>query len=247
MKKEMKIMLFALGMSTAITGCGNAVYGDSGSESAASESASTIEAMSEVEMAEDSSAKESSDEVKETDDMAEENSNTKNVEKLTSDSAEQVTKQTLAETNDAAEETSDTKSVEEPTADTDSAQQIAGQQSDVNVSDALSLKLSGSTFTVESLKNVTVTIVNDSDYEVTGGDRYDLEKNKNGQWVSVPLSFAWNDIGIIIPAHSSHDFECDLSRVTSYETGTSYRLVKTVSYDQTEYQCHSVRNEAVIH
>lgn len=66
MKKEMKIMLVVLGMSTALVGCGNSVYGDSSSENTLSESTSIAETMSEVET-DNSSMTESADGLNEED------------------------------------------------------------------------------------------------------------------------------------------------------------------------------------
>lgn len=112
--------------------------------------------------------------------------------------------------------------------------------SDADISNKLSLTLSSDTYTLDSLKNVTVTLKNDSAYEVTAGEDYELQKLQDGQWVPVPISAAWDDIGIIIAPDSSRTFTYDLSNAASFESWAQYRLVKKVYLNQTEYAVYGI-------
>ncbi|MDR2043820.1 MAG: hypothetical protein LBQ15_05515 [Clostridium sp.] len=120
-----------------------------------------------------------------------------------------------------------------PSVDTDSAQQISSQKTETDVS-ALSAQITMDAVLDPSGK-LTVVVTNHSDAEVLSGERFGLQKStEENVWTDVPLSVVFRDLGIPVPPGKSQTSQYDIPALTALESGASYRIVKSVYYNQAE-------------
>ncbi|MBQ6319170.1 MAG: hypothetical protein IJI23_05225 [Lachnospiraceae bacterium] len=120
-----------------------------------------------------------------------------------------------------------------PTVDEDSVLQIQQQMDNNEIAlSGISMTINPSDCNVEALSRASVTIINNSEYDIVCGDEYELQKKVDDKWENIPLSIAWNDVGITVKNNEQHEFIYDLRKVADYENGIEYRIVKTVYYNQ---------------
>lgn len=78
--------------------------------------------------------------------------------------------------------------------------------------------------------SLNLTLINNLPYSITTGFSYKIEKYDDEKWEQCKYSIALNfdDLGIIVEAHSEYEFNIDLlPQYTCYKTGL-YRIVKEV-------------------
>jgi hypothetical protein len=83
-------------------------------------------------------------------------------------------------------------------------------------------------FDDENLTVIQVKIVNNSDEEILTGLDYKIEQLKDDEWVEVPTTYAWYDIGLPIKPNSEHSYTIEQF---IFEKGT-YRISKRIRRDQ---------------
>lgn len=129
-----------------------------------------------------------------------------------------------------------------PIADTDSANQIAQSNSEdviEDISDKVEIQLNTADIDKDYLNNVTVTIINNSDYDIVSSEKFTLQKRVTDGWEQIPLSLVWNDLGITIMHGQSYDFTYDLNSMNIVEENTMYRIVKNINVNQKEYELYA--------
>lgn len=123
-----------------------------------------------------------------------------------------------------------------PSVDTDSARQVISQkENSVDISSQLIISVE-----VVGGNGINVTIFNNSTEQIMVGEEYKLQKANGEAWEDIPLSIAWNDLGIEISAGNSYTFRYDLSAVLLGEEQASYRIIKSVYANQTKYDISSI-------
>lgn len=119
-----------------------------------------------------------------------------------------------------------------PSADIDSAKQMDSQKLTDNIMNFSSqIKIE---CIQDNTEKITVIITNNSDYEITVGEEYRLQKLNDEKWEEIPISIIWNDLGISIPPGKSHSFQYEFNTVVTLEKEASYRIIKSVYYNQTK-------------
>lgn len=126
----------------------------------------------------------------------------------------------------------DSKMGNKPTVDIDSAKQIDSQKTTDNIlslSDQIEMRC-----TQDDSGNINVIITNNTDYEIMAGEEYQLQKFNRKKLEDIPISMIWNDFGVSIPAGESYTFQYDVSAAIVLERDISYRIIKSVYYNQTK-------------
>lgn len=122
--------------------------------------------------------------------------------------------------------------------DRDFAEQIENNElidkdSNINVSEVKG-KVS-MTVSADSVGNLDITIINNSDVDIDVGRDFSLKKMVGETWEDVPLSLFHRDDLIVISPAECHTFHYDIGNAVVLISDTTYQVVKVVSEGQTDY------------
>ena len=110
---------------------------------------------------------------------------------------------------------------------------LINKNSNVNVSEVEG-KVS-MTVSTDSIGNLDITIINNSDVDIDVGRDFSLEKMVGETWEDVPLSLFHRDDLIVISPGGCYNFRYNIGNTVFLERNTTYQVVKVISAGQTDY------------
>ncbi len=105
-----------------------------------------------------------------------------------------------------------------------------------DISSKISISINPSVMTKNSMNNVTVTIRNKSEEEVTVIHDFDLLKKTETGWVDVVFEYPFYDLLTVISPDDNGTFTYDFSQMLSSDENATYQIVYNVSSQGKSYK-----------
>ncbi len=129
-----------------------------------------------------------------------------------------------------AEETADTSEAPAPTAAPTTTPEAASERGDADKDDAPSSDSAVfMSFEITGKGEMDLVVQNNGEGDISTGRGFILEKQTDDGWETIELGLAFTQDLIVIGPDEEHEFKYQLPEDFTFESGTTYRVVKYVS------------------